>query len=202
MRPIARAAAAVMLAALAACAPLRPREAHIAGDFGDRVDGLAGFPSWTLDGRVAVSDGREGGSARIRWRQDREFYTVEVRAPVSGTPWRLSGDGVQCELAGTREQPVRGVDPSELLARETGWHLPVPQVREWVRGLARDAAEARIEFDDSGRPARIREAGWTVEYLDWHAPAGDRPALPRRLRASRPPHEVRLAIARWDLRRE
>jgi outer membrane lipoprotein LolB len=202
MRPrapnAARAAIAVLLAMLVACAPMRTRDG-VAGDTGSRRAALEAFAAWRFDGRVAVSDGREGGSARIQWRQDGEYYTVDVRAPVSGTPWRLSGDGAQCELSGTRANPVRGVDPAELLARETGWHLPLPQVRDWVRGLAHDRDHASVVLDPDGQPLRIDEAGWTVEYLDWHAASPDLPAMPRRLRARNPPHEVRLAIASWDL---
>ena len=117
---------------------------------------MQAFPAWSFEGRVAVRDGKDGGSGRIRWREDGGTYEISLRAPVSATTWELAGDAGQCELRGIAPQPLRGVDPGELLARETGWHLPVAHARSWVRGLALDPGTARLGPLRDGLPRLLR----------------------------------------------
>jgi outer membrane lipoprotein LolB len=191
---------AAMLAALAlsACAPTTRLQAPAGPqDVDDRTTRLQAIPGWTLTGRIAVSDGRDGGSGRIDWSQDGDHYDIAVRAPVAGGSWRLSGDGSLAQLDGVGEQPLRDSDAAALLARELGWHLPMAQVADWVRGLPADPLHAQIEAGADGLPALLREAGWTVEYRDWIAVEGL--AMPRRLVARRAPFEVRIAVQRWGL---
>lgn len=194
-----RAALAAACLALAGCAATstrsRPEIAH-AQDL--RSSRLAELPRWTVNGRIAVSDGRDGGSGRIEWAQDAGSFDIAVRAPVAGGSWRLTGTPRTAQLDGVREQPQVGRDPAQLLARELGWQLPLDEVRAWIRGLPLVPARARIESDAAGLPRLISEAGWQVEYRAW-MDAGDELPMPRRLIARKTPYEVRIAIDRWSL---
>lgn len=194
--------AGIAALALGACAVRPAREAPDAAVFlAARAEAMQPWQAWSFDGRVAVRNGKEGGSGRIRWREGGGRYEISLRAPVSATTWVLSGDPVQCELRGVAPQPLRGIDPGELLARETGWHLPVAHARSWVRGLALDPANARLGPLRDGLPQVLEEDGWAVEFREW-APAGaGRPPMPKRIVARRAPWEVRLAIAGWSLER-
>jgi outer membrane lipoprotein LolB len=192
-------ALAAVLVAVAGCAS----GARVARDGGavlsqaDRAARLDAMPRWSLTGRIAVSDGRDGGSGRLEWMQDGPHFDIAVRAPVASGSWRLSGDGLVAQIDGLGPEPLRDVDAEALLAREIGWHLPMAQVAAWVRALPADAAGARIEPGQDGLPAILREAGWTVEYRAWTAADGI--PMPRRLVARRAPFEVRIAIERWSL---
>jgi outer membrane lipoprotein LolB len=48
-----------------------------------------------------------------------------------------------------------------------------------------------VRLDAEGRPARIEQDGWQIDYLEY---AGERPS---RLRLSYPGVEMRLAISDW-----
>ncbi|MCE3004137.1 MAG: lipoprotein insertase outer membrane protein LolB [Xanthomonadaceae bacterium] len=196
LRAGALAMAALLLAACAPTGPLqRPGAAAVLDD--GRAARLAALPRWSLVGRIAVSDGREGGSGRLEWLQDGAFYDISVRAPVAGGSWRLSGDGRLAQLDGAAPQPLRDADAEALLARELGWHLPVSRVPAWVRGLAHDGGAARWTAGADGLPQRLSEDGWTVEYRAWVEVDGI--PMPRRLVARRAPFEVRIAVERWSL---
>jgi outer membrane lipoprotein LolB len=179
---------------LAGCAVRPPQPGDASGDREAQLDAAS---TWSLRGRIAVSDGRDGGSGRVDWRVDGNYYLVEVRAPVTGGSWRLSGGDGLAQLDGVHAEPVRDIDPEALLAREIGWVLPVVAARDWVRGLAVDPRSAQILRDGNGLPAQIVEQGWRIEYLDWFPASSGRPALPRRVVARRAPHELRLAVADW-----
>ena len=45
--------------------------------------------AWHLSARLAVSNGQDGGSGRLEWTQQGEFFDVTLRAPVSGQNWQL-----------------------------------------------------------------------------------------------------------------
>ena len=187
-----RAVLALSCVVLAGCDAAPARRAG--GDALDaRAARLAQSPQWSLDGRVAVSDGQDGGSGRIAWRQDRDDYVIEIRAPVSRQTWRLTQRDGELVLEGARQQPVRGADAEDLLAREVGWHLPIAQMRWWVRGLAA-RPDAVVELDERGLPRTIREAGWQVAYTRFDQAD---PPLPVRIEAIRAPYKVRLAVSAW-----
>jgi outer membrane lipoprotein LolB len=167
-----------------------------------RVATLQAQPDWAFQGRVAVSKGKDGGSGRIDWKQGGRRYVVELSAPVTRQSWKLSGDAHSGggRLEGLSGGPREGEDAQQLLLEATGWDIPVNQLPEWIRGLvaagAGDDAQA-IERDGEGRPRRMQQMGWQVQYLDWYPAEAGRPAVPRRIEASRGDAKVRLLVDQW-----
>jgi len=151
--------------------------------------------AWTLVGRIAVSDGQDGGSGRIHWAQDGERFDIRLSAPVSRQSWRLSGQPGAARLEGLDGGPVEGPDAQALLYEATGWLIPLADMARWARGM-RGGGVARVSFDERGLPSLIEEAGWAIEYRDW-VEAGD-PRLPRRVFAERGQARVRLQVERWE----
>jgi len=150
---------------------------------------------------VAVSKGKDGGSGRIDWKQDGRRYVVELSAPVTRQSWKLTGDthSEAGRLEGLSGGPRDGEDAQQLLLEATGWDIPVNQLPEWIRGLvAGDAAgPEKVERDGEGRPRRMQQMGWQVQYLDWYPADAGRPALPRRIEASNGDAKVRLLVDQW-----
>ena len=200
-------AAAMLL--LAACAgqgvrPAGPGQAVLQpGMTQEDISGwFAAHPDWSFEGRVAVSQGRNGGSGRVDWRQQGRQYTVELSAPITRQSWRLSGD-THYE-AGTLEGMEGGIrhgeDAEVLLQEATGWAIPVNLLPDWVRGLpVWDTSEsAQVSYAADGRPQSMQQLGWTIEYRDWHPAIEGRPALPRRIEARNGEAQVKLLVDRWD----
>ncbi len=188
----------VLALGLAACAPLRLREDDSTlGAQRARERAVLAQTRWQLTGRIAVSNGDDGGNADVEWRQDGARYDLRLRAPVSGKNWRLHGDAGSATLEGVREQPLTGSNAGELLAREVNWQLPVAELEYWVRGLRAPGTKAELTFDEAQRPAKLLQSGWTIEYRDYFA---DRePALPRKVFATKGKHRVRLFVEDWSL---
>ncbi|RDZ27629.1 lipoprotein insertase outer membrane protein LolB [Lysobacter silvisoli] len=155
-------------------------------------------PQWSLSGRIALSNGRNGGSGRIDWRQDGERYEVALSAPVTRQSWRLSGDAGGARLEGVEGGPRRGPDAATLLRETTGWDIPVAALNDWVRGLrAQGQGPARVDYGADGRPARIEQGGWRIDYR-WPEAGGAEPVLPARLDAVRGEAKVKLIVDEWQ----
>lgn len=182
---------------LAACAPLRLREgdATLAAQQA-RESAVLAQTRWQFSGRIAVSNGDDGGNADVEWQQNGRDYELRLRAPVTGKNWRLHGDAHSAVLEGVREQPLRGANAAELLAREANWQLPVNELEYWVRGLRAPGGRAELTFDEAQRPVTLQQSGWTIEYRDYFA--GTEPALPRKVFAAKGKHRVRLFIESWQ----
>ncbi|GAP66699.1 outer membrane lipoprotein LolB [Mizugakiibacter sediminis] len=191
--------AALILLALAACAPVAVRrggDAELLAAQAARERALAPLDRWSLTARIVVSNGKDGGSGTLEWMQDGAEYTFVVRAPVTGKSFRLQGGPDGAVLEGLDTQPLRDADAERLLARELGWHVPLAELAAWVRGL-RAQGPAELAFGADGLPSTLEQDGWRVEYRDWYT---DRqPPLPQKVFAERAPYRVRVAIERWQL---
>lgn len=214
MFPLKAAFAAALAVSLSACVSLDTRKAPAAPDVvtavsaeaqqaeAARVDALRAQPVWSFQGRVAVSKGRNGGSGRIDWQQQARQYVVSLSAPVTRQSWTLSGDSGDRSgrLDGVEGGPRQGEDAQQVLLEATGWDIPVNQLPDWVRGLvAEGATAAEIDRDAEGRPRRVRQMGWDIQFLDWYPAEGDRPVLPRRIEAVNGDAKVRLLVDGWVL---
>jgi outer membrane lipoprotein LolB len=159
---------------------------------------LATVGTWNLQGRVALSNGRNGGSGRIDWQQDGDRYQVALSAPVTRQSWRLTGDRASAHLEGLDGGPRQGTDAGELLHEATGWEIPVMALSAWIRGArAESLGPASMRFGADGRLSRIEQGGWTIDYSDWAPQPGLGIELPNRLNAARGEAKVRLIVDQW-----
>ena len=160
----------------------------------------AALTDWSLSGRIAVSNGKQGGSGRIDWQQTGDRYTVSLGAPVTRQSWRLSGDAGGGRLEGIEGGPREAADVEAMLRETTGWNIPVRAMADWVRGVGADAGrfgEARVVYGEGDRPVRLTQAGWTIDYTQWQPDAASGPVLPARLTATQGEAKVRLIVDHW-----
>ncbi len=155
---------------------------------------------WTVTGRVAVSKAGKGGSGRIEWNQTGDAYAVALSAPITRQSWRLTGDTHHegGRIEGLDGGPREGDFADELLLQATGWDVPVNQLPEWMRGLAAPGMPVdELTRGADGLPARLKQAGWTIDYLRWTPAQGARPPLPSRIEARRDDASVKLVVDDW-----
>lgn len=161
-----------------------------------RVERVRAVQEWGFAGRVAVSNGRDGGNGRLDWRSDAAGFHARLSAPVTRQGWELQLDPAtgQARLDGLAGGPRSGPDGRALVHQATGWDLPVATLGDWVRGLVNGA----VERDARGRPLRAVQDGWEVTFSQWHEGDAVQPALPRRMDAVNGQARVRLLVDQWN----
>jgi outer membrane lipoprotein LolB len=165
----------------------------------ERVAWLDAHPQWTLAGRIAISNAGKGGSGRIDWNQQADTSVVSLSAPVTRQSWRMSVGPQGTRLEGLDGGPREGLDPARLLLEATGWDVPVQSLAQWARGrLAAAGPASGVAYSADGRLQSLQQDGWRIDYLAWHEPEGDRPALPARIDAQRGQAKVRLIVDAWE----
>ena len=192
--------AAVVLVLLAGCTQAvrtRGNPALLAAQTA-REQALANADHWTVQGRLSVSDGHEGGSGSLHWSQNGDHYEFVLRGPaLSGANFRLSGDAHGALLEGLKGGPLRGPDAEALMRKALGWEVPLRDLRAWVLGLRADSGPAELSFGDNQLPSLLLQDGWSVDYRAWDTT--QQPPLPSKVYASRPPYKVRLSIESFVL---
>lgn len=164
------------------------------------TDGVCAAPAWAMTGRVALSNGSDGGSGRIEWSQSGGKVRIGLSAPVTRQGWVLEVDAGGATLQGVPDGPLHGTDAAALLRDSTGWDIPVTGLGCWVRGAW--ASEAvfgppAIGYGADGQVQRIEQAGWAIDYADWRFDPASDVELPGRITALRGENRVRLVVDRW-----
>jgi outer membrane lipoprotein LolB len=192
--------AIVTLLTLAACVPQAVRvkgDASLLNAQLAREQALAHADHWSLQGRLGISNGKDGGSGSFSWRQDGERYEFTLRGPaISGMNFRLSGGPDGALLEGIEGGPLRGPDAEALMRKALGWEVPLRDLRAWVLGVRADSGPAELSFGENRLPSLLQQDGWTVDYRDWDETR--QPPLPTRVFAARPPYKVKLSIESWQ----
>ena len=198
MRLAFRVFAAALPLLLAACvAPVRMKgDAGLLDAQRAREQALAHADHWVLQGRLGVSDGKDGGSGSFSWTQNGDGYEFVLRAPITGKSFRLSGDAAGALLEGLEPGPLRGPDAEALMRKALGWEVPLRDLRAWVLGLRADSGPAELDFGANRLPSLLRQDGWAVDYREWDA--ARTPPLPIKVYAERPPYKVKLSIESWQ----
>lgn len=196
-----RALLAMLVLLLAGCATRSPRP-HAKADatlqeswMSERESALYQRDRFQLAGRIAISDGKDGGSGRFEWQQNGLAFTLRFMAPAGAQSWQLEsrpGQAVLVESNGA----VRVADSAEtLLRRELRWQLPADALRYWVLGMRAPGPGSEFEFSADGELLTLRQGSWEIRYLDYDRRQS--PPLPTRLNARSGEHQVRISVRQW-----
>lgn len=150
---------------------------------------------FALEGRLQVRDGERLAAVGLSWQHEVAEDTWLFTGPLGQGLARLDAGptGARLTLADGRRREAAGA--AELAAAVLGVEAPFEALPGWVTARLRDGAEMR-EVDELGRPRRVVDAGWTVEYTEYAGPAPD--DLPRRIDIHRGDTRLRVVVDAWN----
>ena len=139
--------------------------------------------------------GEESLSGKIAWAHSAARDEISLASPLGNQLALIVREPAGVTLTDANQVKYRAADVETLTERQLGWRLPLAGLSDWVR--SRPGVNAVARRDVAGRPTRISEAGWEIDF-DYEGDA----RLPRRLvmvftRAERP-LEIRLVIDGWS----
>ncbi len=151
--------------------------------------------TFAIEGRVSVRYGEESLSGKIAWAHTETRDEISLASPLGNQLALIVREPAGVTLTDANQARYRAADVETLTERQLGWPLPLAGLSDWVR--SRPGANAVVRRDAAGRPTRISESGWEIDF-DYEGEA----RLPRRLvmvftRAARP-LEIRLVIDGWS----
>ncbi|MFL6713721.1 MAG: lipoprotein insertase outer membrane protein LolB [Sulfurifustis sp.] len=197
----------LMLLAGCAAVPERPAAGNVETEWAARREALLRLDAWELRGRVALRTPQEGVQGSLHWSLAPQEQRVDLAGPFGGGRVRLSVGPDGAELRDANNKVYRDASVEALLARVTGWRLPLAGLRYWVVGVPAPDAPARIELDEWGRLQSLAQLGWTIRFIDYVREGAYE--LPRRVfiesdarEGPDPAAEARLVIDQWSVARQ
>ena len=157
------------------------------------------FDAFSLSGRLSASDGNQSASGRLDWERRIGTDRWTVSSPLGQIVAQIDSgpDGAEVLFAnGERRYAPQVSDLIPMLipgAAEAG--LPPERLAAWVQAAPPSDAEVRT-FDVRGRPARLIDRGWIIDYLGYRDESPE--AIPRLVDISRGEFRLRLAVDRWE----
>ena len=157
---------------------------------------LAPQEAWTLDGRVAVQRGSEGGQAHIHWVQKGAEFELRIIAPLGQGTTVLRGSPSGVSLETPDRQHFAAPDLAALMTTHLRWNLPVAGARYWVLGLPVPShPHTGLRLSPEGLMTDVAQDGWRISVADYQTVAGT--PLPRKLFLLGGDLELRMVISQW-----
>jgi outer membrane lipoprotein LolB len=173
-------AAAVLIAAGCAVAPLRPVADDPRAAFEERAEAMAGVDQWELRGRLAVKTGRRGETISMFWRREgRSDHYINLYGPMGAGRVILTQDAGGAELRDNEGQSYYDDSAEKLLYQVAGWRVPFQSLQHWVLGVPAPDSDYDMELDGWGRLTSLTQNGWRIRFQEYHYIEGQ--DMPRRL---------------------
>lgn len=190
---------ALVTITLPACRTIPPDESTQADwqqSYERRRDNLTQFANWSLEGRLAVSDGKEGGSGHFNWVERAGSGRMDFHGTFGRGAWQLVHDdrGAVLELADGSRYQANAIN--DLVREQLGWEIPVDTLAWWVRGLAAPGGIEHRELNQEGQLIVLQQRDWEIEFGRYR-PFGIL-QLPVKMTARQGEKSVKLAIRNWS----
>lgn len=154
--------------------------------------------SFTLSGRIAVKYETQGFSGSLRWAHSPASDDILLLSPLGQGVARIVRDAGGVTLTGADDIPHHAASVEALTQTFLGWRLPLHGLEHWVLGQSAPDSGARSSNGPNGRPVRLFQDGWQVDYDRYSTVHGKE--LPGRLDAAwGDTLHIRLVIDAWSL---
>lgn len=188
----------LLLMVLQACSSVREVPAN--APMGDRDKGLMALEDWQFEGKLGFRVPGESGSLYLDWQQQADEYRISLQGPLGQGAAEITGSPAGVLLT-QGDQHLAGASAEALVQQQFGWHLPVSDLRYWLRGLPAPARGQVVELirDDKGLLLSQTQGDWVLHYSQYQWVDGL--AMPGRVKAIAETLGVRLTlvIKQWQL---
>lgn len=150
--------------------------------------------NFTLEGRLAATDGVHNANGPVIWVHTPYRDQWTAFSPLGQIVARLTSTANGAILETADGERRAAASAQDVIPELFGAGTPVDGLSYWVQAVARDGARV-LHRDALGRPTRISDAGWIVDYAVYADDAPDSP--PRRLEATWGETRIRLVIDQW-----
>jgi outer membrane lipoprotein LolB len=163
--------------------------------WGERQGALAPLDQWDLEGKVAISAGRDAYSGSLSWAQDGAALDFQFKGPFGIGGLRIWGGADALTVKTHKGETFTVTDPERDFGERLGWSLPIRSMRYWMAGIPAPGAAFEAEVDRQGRPTRLVQQGWTVTYAEYQKVGALE--LPKRLEIERDTVRIKVVAERW-----
>jgi len=178
---------------LNACASQQPSLQQPNED--EQTKRLTSLNTWIIEGKIAFRGPNNNNSGYLTWQQTNDSYAIRVHGPLGQGNREISGNSDYIELS-LPEGTVSSDQPEQFLYQQTGWTLPISELRYWVKGLAAPSLGITHIKQDI-YITKLSQNGWDISYSNHQLV--DSVWLPGKIIISKDLHKVIILAKEWTL---
>jgi outer membrane lipoprotein LolB len=150
-----------------------------------------------LKGRVAVSTGKDGFNAGMRWAQEGASSHVSLEGPLGVGGVQIIADGSNLSVVTSKGEHLDSEAARAELASRLGFEPPIGSLRYWILGVPDPAQPSKEVIDQQQQRLQgLEQNGWQIDYSSY-APVGSE-WLPARMTVQRAGVRVRVLVDGWN----
>ena len=156
------------------------------------------FANFEFEGRIAARATHDAANGTLQWSREAQHDEWTLLSPLGQIIARINATPSGAVLRTADGKRFEAPDVDTLLPRILGISAPAEHLGAWLQGRPAPGAKVLV-LDSVGRPARLFDDGWTIEYPAY---ANDEPdALPQRIEAQRDDVRLRIIADHWKVLR-
>lgn len=164
---------------------------------------------WTIEGKFGFKPTDKtrykSASARLRWRQDGEAFSIRLSGPLGQGTVLLDGSLIDPNKTNTQTVTLTQsdaipqlVDADQLLSDILGHSFPLHYLTWWLRGLPAPTTTPNPLFsvDENQHLVELHQGDWLVTYP--RLQTVNAISLPRTVKLKHPQLSATLSLNRWS----
>lgn len=128
----------------------------------EQTSRLTSLNTWLIEGKIAFRGPNNNNSGYLKWQQTNDSYAIRVHGPLGQGNREISGNGSYIELS-LPNGTLSSDQPEQFLYQQTGWTLPISELRYWVKGLAAPGLGITYIKQDI-YITNLSQNGWDISY--------------------------------------
>jgi outer membrane lipoprotein LolB len=124
---------------------------------------------WETKGKMAFTDGVDGSTASIYWRQMSEKYHIRLSGPFSINTILIDGKPGDIQVRSSDGEVTSAKTPEQLFQRKTGLVFPITSLMFWIRGLADPTykIDKIIRSPEQQNIIKLEQRGWNITFNNY-----------------------------------
>lgn len=152
--------------------------------------------SWNINGRLAVKNDKDSGTATLLWNQSFANYELRVIAPLGQGTYILKGTRDGVIMQGPDNKFSMAMTAEQLLYEQLGWKLHLNGLKYWIRGVPEPYMSfSALVLDEQGRLTHMKQSGFDIKITRYTDHNGF--SLPEKLVIESEDIRVKLVIQDW-----
>ena len=152
--------------------------------------------NWQVEGKLAFISPEDRQSANLNWQQDETVNQLILTSFIGTRILALTQtrNGAELEYDG---DVYDDINASRLLARLTGFSIPMDNADDWLKGTVDDPS---LQVDELGRAKNVTWQAangekWQINYGDYQQYAGF--WLPKKLTLKHRAIKIKIQLYEW-----
>jgi len=180
---------------ISSCASLSTSQppAQSAPSWEERKLALNRIQHWNLNGKIGIQTATDSGSAFVKWQENYPRYTISLYGPIGAAAMELTGQPGLVTLKHADGKSFSAPNTAQLLAQQTGWHLPVENLYYWIRGLPVPGVAYQSQFDSENRLTTLNQQIQFSSYVNTGSVD-----LPNKITLDSSDFHAKIVVQSWE----